>query len=91
MALKEYVWHYIKQNLIAVDQVVNTLIGGWADETLSSRAWRAERDGRLFGKIFRPMIDTLFFFDPEHCKGAYLSELGRGNHSKKLRMKEYLD
>lgn len=83
--------HYLLQNLIAIDQLANTLLAGWADETLSSRAYRADRDGRLFGKVFRPLIDLLFFWQDQHCRDAYLSELGRGNHSKKLRMKEYLD
>ena len=32
---------YGKNLLIAVDQLVNTLTGGWPDETLSSRARRA--------------------------------------------------
>ena len=30
----------MKQILIAIGQLANTVIGGWADETLSSRAWR---------------------------------------------------
>ena len=78
------------QNAIALDQFGNTLLGGWADETLSSRAYRAERDGRIFGKIFRPLIDTLFFLEKAHCKNAYLSEIRRGNHSIKLRNTTYL-
>ena len=35
-----------KAVLIAVDQLVNALLAGWPDETLSSRAWR--RRIRLF-------------------------------------------
>lgn len=31
---------YIKNVLIALDQLANALIGGWPDESLSSRAWR---------------------------------------------------
>ena len=34
--LKLYAYH----NLIAIDQLFNTLTGGAADETLSSRAYR---------------------------------------------------
>lgn len=75
---------YLMQNLIALDQVGNTLLGGWADETLSSRAYRAEVDGKIFGKIFRPLIDLLFFFDKNHCRNAYLTEFRRGNFSKKM-------
>lgn len=32
--------HWLKQILVAVDQLANTILGGWADETLSSRLWR---------------------------------------------------
>ena len=31
---------YGKRTLIAVDQLINTLLGGWPDETLSSRCYR---------------------------------------------------
>lgn len=30
---------YGKRTLIAVDQLLNTLLGGWPDETLSSRCY----------------------------------------------------
>lgn len=36
---------YGKRTLIAVDQLLNTLRGGWPDETLSSRRYRWARDG----------------------------------------------
>lgn len=67
---------YGKRTLIAVDQLINTLLGGWPDETLSSRAWRWEKDGvRSWPRRF---IDMLFFLDPRHCRESYESErLGR--------------
>ena len=68
---------YVKQFLIALDQLLNALLGGYADETLSARAWRTEQDGKFFGKIFRPLIDTLLFFDSQHCYKSYLSEKHR--------------
>ena len=67
----------MRQLLIAVDQLANTVLGGSADETLSARAWRAEQKGRIFGRIFRPVIDGLFFWDADHCKDSYQSELER--------------
>jgi hypothetical protein len=67
----------IKQILIALDQLLNALLGGYSDETLSARAWRTEQDGKLFGKVFRPLIDMLLFFDPQHCYTSYLSEKER--------------
>lgn len=36
---------YGKRTLIAVDQLLNTLLGGWPDETLSLRCYRWARDG----------------------------------------------
>lgn len=71
---------YVKQNLIAIDQLVNTLLGGHADETLSSRAYRAEVKGRFFGRIMRPVIDSIFFFDKDHCYNSYVSELNRNQY-----------
>lgn len=60
-----------KQILIAIDQLMNTLAGGWADETLSSRAWRENREG------LREFIDALFFWEPYHCRASYESEIAR--------------
>lgn len=66
--------HYIKQNLLAIDQLVNTLIGGYADETLSSRAYRASRRaGHWRWRVCARVINFLFR-DPEHCFKAYKSE-----------------
>lgn len=58
--------------LVAVDQLVNAILGGWADETISARCHRL-RDHQPF-KILRPVIDGLFFFQPNHCQRAYESE-----------------
>ena len=55
------------QVLIALDQLVNALIGGWADETLSSHAYR--RHPRL-----ARVINALLWFDPDHCRGSFESE-----------------
>lgn len=37
----------MKQILIAIDQLANAVIGGWADETLSAAAWRTEQSGAM--------------------------------------------
>ena len=34
---------YGQRILIALDQLVNALLGGWPDETLSSRCWPVEQ------------------------------------------------
>lgn len=61
-----------KNILIALDQLVNSLCSGWPDETISSRAWRWEQDGKRSWP--RKLIDMLFFFDPHHCHESYKSE-----------------
>lgn len=63
------------QILIALDQLINTLIGGFADETLSSRAYRHKKDGSRAWPAW--IIDHLFFWQEEHCKASYESELER--------------
>lgn len=59
---------------IAIDQLVNTAIGGYPNETLSARAWR---HGHVEGKKpwghFRFVIDGIFFFDRDHCEKSYLN------------------
>lgn len=64
--------------LIAIDQllyVVITLGGGNPDETLSCAAYRTEKDDKILGKIFRPVIDFLFLpIEEQHCYHAYLRE-----------------
>lgn len=62
----------MKQILIAVDQLGNALLGGWADETLSSRCWRLRHQQPY--TFFRAVIDGLFFFQPEHCRMSFESE-----------------
>lgn len=60
------------QFLIALDQLFNTMLGGYADETLSARAWR-NRDKNNWSKV----IDAVFFWDENHCEQSYNSELIR--------------
>lgn len=73
------------QVLVAIDQLLNAILFGFADETLSSRAYRADRDEKLFGRLFRPVIDTLFFWQDRHCYQSYLAEVQRRQYSKNFR------
>ena len=64
--------------LISLDQLAFSLITlGKAnpDETISAASWRWEQEGRIQGRILRPLIDKLFFFDPEHCRTSFESEI----------------
>lgn len=69
---------YGKSVLIALDQLVNALFGGWPDETISSRAWRWELAGVRSWP--RRLIDglALILDDRDHCRESFESErLGR--------------
>ena len=71
--------------LVSIDQLFNAVLDGSPDETLSSRAYRADRDNKLFGRVFRPLIDTIFFLQDRHCYKAYLSEVERKQLSSNFR------
>lgn len=68
----------LKQTAISIDQTLNTLTWikgdgfGYADETLSARAWRLRGQSNAYKRI-----DKIFFFDPDHCKTSYESEVER--------------
>ena len=81
----------MKQFLIAIDQVVNTLIyhtyegrkiWGFADETLSARAWRLRDLGWM---TQYKTINMIFFWQNDHCKNAHDSEMNRKHLPKVYR------
>jgi hypothetical protein len=72
---------YILVPLVALDVLVNVVLcligaictldasmvqGSW-NETLSARAYLMDSEGKPWGKFFRPLIDRLFFWQPQHC------------------------
>ena len=73
--------HSAKQLLIAIDQTLNVLLfffsksGAFADETLSAHAFRLEMERGITWP--RKLIDTILFFDKDHCQESYLSEIER--------------
>lgn len=79
--------HYVRQVAIAIDQLINTALGGWADETLSSRIWReAKRQPpqRSWRVLYRA-VNGLFFWQRNHCRSAYERERGRWHLPPDLR------
>jgi hypothetical protein len=75
----------LHQIAVAIDQLGNTLLGGWADETLSSRAWRMSRRSCAWN-VVRRLIDLLFFWQWHHCETAYESERDRLQEPPELRL-----
>lgn len=69
--------NWLIQTLIAFDQLVNALLAGFADETLSSRAHRMAVKRQRYWCWTAAVIDALFFWQQNHCKKAYESERRR--------------
>lgn len=75
---------YLRQILLAFDQLLNTLIpGGMADETLSARAHRMREKGQSVWGWTADFIDLIFFWQKDeegkrnHCQRSYQSEKER--------------
>ncbi|MGQ0285677.1 DNA helicase UvrD [Pasteurellaceae bacterium 22721_9_1] len=79
MAIKFRLKNYFYHVVIGIDQLFNAFLGGAADETLSSRAYRgavlADKPKKRWRLLFK-VINGLFF-DKNHCETAYKSELNR--------------
>ena len=67
---------------IAVDQLLNAILNGYADETLSCRSYRMWVKKKPIGKLM-PIIDFIFKWQTirsdaiGHCHNAYLNEKER--------------
>lgn len=76
---------YLVQIMLAFDSLINALIPpltgtlSYSGETLSARCYRAWRDKRRWGLILRPVINSIFFWQIDHCHSAYLKTLARLN------------
>ena len=65
---------YGKAVLIALDQLVNALAGGWPDETISSRAWRWHLSGARSWPCGLLDAAARLVGDRDHCRESYESE-----------------
>jgi hypothetical protein len=68
--MQRYVWNL----LIAVDQLLNAMLGGDPDETISSRVGKMAMKGSRIGKI---ACRVLNFFDKGHCEKSIEYDEGR--------------
>ncbi len=64
---------YSKRVLIGVDQLVNSLLGGMPDETISAKVYRKSLDKGGIWKTAEITINAMFQ-DKKHCYTAYQSE-----------------
>lgn len=65
---------YIKNVLIAIDQLLNAVTGGDPDETISSRVGKRRDAAERF---FAAVIDKLFFWQKDHTKESIEPDEGK--------------
>lgn len=63
---------YFRNVLISIDQLANTLLAGYPDETLSARSWRCRDKKRWF--ILMKVINFIAN-DSRHCEQAFTKEI----------------
>lgn len=86
-------YNYLLRVAIGFDQLLNTLLGGEPDETISARL---HRHRLLPGwKVGRVLVDTLFFWQWRpalggHCQQAWRSEMDRIQLPESYRLTPYL-
>lgn len=73
------------QIAIALDQLINALLGGGADETLSARAHRMRTKGHKYWGWTAGAINLLFFWQTDHCLSAYRAEVLRRQYPEAYR------
>lgn len=76
---------YFRNVLIGLDQLINTVVGGWPDETLSARCGRLGH--RYPYKFWKALIDAIFlpFQGPNHCENAHRKEMTRYHFPPSMR------
>ena len=64
-----WVKDYLINNLAAISQLFNAIIGGHPNMTLSARAYCSKGDSGWF--LAHKTINTLFFWQHDHCKKSW--------------------
>lgn len=65
---------YIVNVLLALDQLLNAVLGGYPDETISSRAGKARLEQKRWACVLCKFLDI---FDKDHCLDAIEADEGR--------------
>jgi len=68
--MKRYVWNF----LIALDQMANTILGGYPDETISSRMGKCVKSNNC--KFCGFICKILDIFDKGHCEKSIENDEG---------------
>lgn len=65
--------NYIYEVLLAVDQLGNAILNGDEDMSISARSFVMDARGKRSWP--RKFIDWMFFWQEDHCRNAFISEV----------------
>lgn len=65
---------YFRRLFVAVDQLLNVILGGDEDETISSRIAKDRRRGRKLACVLCRILDWI---DPNHCEKSIERDEGK--------------
>lgn len=65
---------YFFNLFVSLSQFANTVLAGDPDETISSRAGKARREGRIWGCLLCRFLDL---FDRKHCEKSIEEDEGK--------------
>lgn len=77
------IWRWVFWKAVAADRQLNAMLGGSAEETLSSRAFRMRARGHRLWSAFAYCVDLLFWWQVDkdgrrfHCQRSHRHELAR--------------
>ena len=76
--MKEEIINYLIRAGDATSQWVNVVFLGSKNpnESISGRAWRMQNRS-TFWKYARPFIDTVIFWEDDHCELSYIADVRR--------------
>lgn len=64
---------FILNRMVPVSILLNNLTGGPRGWSLCARFYAGRLDGRWAHRAMVAVTDRLFWFDPQHCRRAYLT------------------
>lgn len=74
-------WLAIK---VAISRLLNAILGGYSGEMFSARAYRL-RNKSLFWGITKEILDSVFWWQLDHCLGCYEFEKARTDKPEEYR------
>ena len=75
----EQIKKYFQRIFIALSILLNVILGGYSNQSFSARNYGWKREGKVNLVL---LIDTIFWFDPDHCMQSWSYWIVRKGISK---------